>query len=84
MLLKVTTALKSTHATFNWAGKKTSVLVVSRCNVLLSLNSVFWVVFNSRLHVVKQRDILKVPRGKGTLTEYWIRHDPIWTEKKRA
>jgi len=74
MPLQVTMALKSTHASFNWTGKKTSVLVVSRCNVLLSLNGVFWIVFNWRPRAVKQRDVLEVSRRKGALGEYWILH----------
>jgi len=74
MPLQVTMALKSTHASFNWTGKKTSVLVVSGCNALLSLNGVFWIVFNRRPSVVKQRDVLEVSRRKGILGEYWILH----------
>jgi len=74
MLLQVTMALKSTHASFNWRVKKISVLVVSGCNALLSLNGVFWIVFNRRPCVVRQRDVLEVSRRKGTLGEYWILH----------
>ena len=74
MPLQVTMALKSIHATFNWTGKKTSVLVVSGCKVLLSLNGVLWIVSNRRPRVVKQRDVLEVSRRKGTPGEYWILH----------
>jgi len=72
MPLKVTMALKSTHASFNWTRKEASVFVVSGCNVWLSLNGVFCIVFNRRPSVVKQRDVLEVSRRKGTPGEYRV------------